>query len=41
MRKQKQTPRNDDGLRYCARFISDLVIRVFFVIRHSDFVISF
>jgi hypothetical protein len=40
MRKQKQTPGNE-GLRYCTRFISDCAIRISFVIRHSDFVISF
>jgi hypothetical protein len=31
MREQKQTPGNDERLRYCARFISDF-IRIFFVI---------
>ena len=41
MRKQKQTPGNDERLRYCAGSISIFAIRVFFVIRPSDFVISF
>ena len=40
MRKQKQTPGNDERLRYCAGSISIFAIRVFFVIRISSFLFN-
>ena len=40
MRKQKQTPGNDERLRYCAGSISIFAIRVFFVIQISSFLFN-
>ena len=40
MRKQKQTPGNDERLRYCAGSTSIFAIRVFYVIRISSFLFN-